>query len=62
MPRQKKDYTPFNIKMESGLSERLDNYCEETGVSKTAATEKALLKYLNEYESDKKALEHIKNS
>lgn len=34
-------------KLNTSLAKRLDEYCEQTGISKTAAVEKALTAYLN---------------
>lgn len=39
MPRQKKDAKILNIKLAREISDRLEQFCEETGVSKTIATE-----------------------
>lgn len=49
MPRQKKDAKILNIKLAKEISDRLEQCCEETGVSKTIATEKILSKYFDEY-------------
>lgn len=40
MPRQKKDAKILNIKLAREISDQLEQFCEETGVSKTIATEK----------------------
>lgn len=49
MPRQKKDAKILNIKLATPISEQLETFCEETGMSKTIATEKILSQYLDEY-------------
>lgn len=49
MPRQKKDAKILNIKLAREISDRLEQFCEETGASKTIATEKILSKYFDEY-------------
>ena len=49
MPRQKKDAKILNIKLAREISDQLEQFCEETGVSKTIATEKILSKYFEEY-------------
>lgn len=49
MPRQKKDAKILNIKLAREISDQLEQFCEETGVSKTIATEKILSKYFKEY-------------
>ena len=49
MPRQKKDAKILNIKLAKEISDQLEQFCEESGISKTAATEKNLSKYFEEY-------------
>ena len=40
MPRAKKDAKLLNIKLATPVYDRLDDFCEETGMSKTVAAEK----------------------
>ena len=40
MARAKKDYKALNIKIESTIYERLENYAEEKGQTKTKAVER----------------------
>lgn len=50
MPRPKiKDYDLFQCKLDKKVSQALTKFCEETGRTKTAAVERALIKYLEEY-------------
>lgn len=49
MPRQKKDAKILNIKLAREISDQLEQFCEELGISKTVATEKILSKYFEEY-------------
>lgn len=42
MPRQKKDAKILNIKLAKEISDQLEQFCEESGMSKTVATEKIL--------------------
>ena len=49
MPRQKKDAKILNIKLAREISNQLKQFCEESGISKTVATEKILSKYFEEY-------------
>lgn len=37
MPRQKKELQPFSIRMDKAVYERLNEYCEESGLSQTVA-------------------------
>ena len=49
MPRQKKDAKILNIKLAKEISDQLEQFYEESGISKTVATEKILSKYFEEY-------------
>lgn len=49
MPRQKKDAKILNIKLAKEISDQLEQFCEESGMTKTIATEKILSKYFEEY-------------
>lgn len=49
MPRQKKDAKILNIKLAREISNQLEQFCEESGISKIVATEKILSKYFEEY-------------
>ncbi|MDU5943715.1 MAG: hypothetical protein E6Z03_06365 [Negativicoccus succinicivorans] len=49
MPRQKKDAKILNIKLATPISAKLEKFCEETGMSKTIATEKILSQYFDGY-------------
>ncbi|RHP66826.1 hypothetical protein DXA62_15505, partial [Coprobacillus sp. OF03-2AA] len=49
---QKKDYKALNIKIESTIYERLENYAEEKGQTKTKAVERLLTKAMDLEEKD----------
>ena len=49
MKKQKKDAKILNIKLAKEISDQLEQFCEESGISKTVATEKILSKYFEEY-------------
>lgn len=53
MPRQKKEGTYLNCKIESSIAKRLEDYCAETGLTKTITVEKALDAYLGENKKKK---------
>ena len=42
MPRTKKDARILNIKLSTPIFDSLEHFCEETGMTKTMATEKIL--------------------
>ncbi len=49
MARSKKDAKILNIRMDLDVYEELEKFCEETGLTKTTATEKILHKFFEEY-------------
>ena len=49
MARVKKDGTYLNVCIETAIYERLVEFCEESGQSKTGAVERALTAYLDDY-------------
>lgn len=49
MPRQKKDAKLLNIKLAMPINDKLELFCEESGVSKTVAVERFLNRCLDEY-------------
>lgn len=49
MPRAVKDYKVLNCKIDREVAELLDKFSERTGVSKTAAVERALKKYIDDF-------------
>lgn len=48
MSRKKKEYTNIGIKMDTKVSEILEAYCNDKGMTKTAVIERAVLKYCTE--------------
>lgn len=49
MPKAKKDYRTLNIKIATDTYEKLEVFCSENGITKTAATEKILNRFFDEY-------------
>lgn len=49
MPQIKKNAKVMNMKLDVTVYDKLDRFCSETGLSKTAATERILDKYLSDY-------------
>ena len=50
MPRKPKDYRFFSVKMDRSVYERLERYCELEDRTKTAAAEKIIREYLDDYD------------
>jgi hypothetical protein len=49
MPRATKEHKVLNCKIDKEVSDMLEAFSEKTGISKTAAVEKALKKYIEDY-------------
>ncbi len=52
MSRQKKDAVSLNVKIESAIMKRFEQYCEELGQTKTKALERILTKHLDSYDKE----------
>ena len=50
MPRQKKDGYPVTVRMDRQVYDRLNNYCDRAGQSRTLAIERAVQQYIDEYD------------
>ena len=61
MPRQKKDAKILNIKLAREISNQLEQFCEESGISKTVATEKIYRNILRNISVDRKKSTHFSN-
>jgi hypothetical protein len=49
MPRAKKDSRVLNINLATSTANKLDQFCQENGITKTSAVEQLLDQYLDEY-------------
>lgn len=56
MPKPKKDNHPVTIRMEESVYERLCEFCEASGQSKTIAIERAITMYIDDYNEKMKLL------
>ena len=61
MPREKKESTPMSVRMDTTTFERLKCFCKESGQTKTVAIERAVNKYIDEYEEQMKKLQRLGN-
>ena len=59
MPIPKKDNYPLSLRIEKNVYDRLTQYCEDSGQTKTLAIERALMAYIDEYYRQQEKLEHI---
>ena len=49
MSRPKKESKILNIKLSMPINDKLEQFCEETGMTKTTATEKIMAQFFEEY-------------
>ena len=49
MPQHKKDYKLLNCKIDKAISDELEKFTANTGLSKTTTVEKALKMYLAQF-------------
>ena len=61
MARPKKNGTYLNVCIESPIYERLVQFCDEAGQSKTVAVERALTAYLDDYDNKQAMLKTLEN-
>ena len=48
---QNKKSKPMSIRIEQSIAERLSIFCEKSGQSKTTAIERAIVAYINDYDT-----------
>lgn len=48
-PKEKKDARYLNIKLSTEIYDQSGNFCAETGINKTVATERILERFFKEY-------------
>lgn len=58
MARPKKNNHPVTVRLEQGLYERLNDFCERSGQPKTVAIERALKEYIDDYDAKMEILEN----
>lgn len=49
MPRARKESVPISARIEKATFERLEKFCEDSGLGKTVTLERALNMYMDEY-------------
>lgn len=48
--KKKKDWTMISMRMDTKVLERLDEYCEKTGLARTKAIERIVSSYLDQHD------------
>lgn len=59
MAKKMKESHPISIRMELMTFDRLKQFCEDSGQSKTVAIERAINMYIDDYDDKKKQLEKL---
>ena len=59
MTREKKNNHPVTLRMDAEVYKKLNEYCKETGLSKTVAIERAIMLSIEQYDKQKSLLNEI---
>lgn len=59
MAKKTKKSHPISIRMDKPTFDRLKQFCEDSGHSKTVAIERAINMYIDDYDDKKKQLEKL---
>jgi len=59
MARPKKDGTYLNVRIKTAVYERLKEFSEDVGQSKTIAVERALMAYMDDYDKKQRLLKKL---
>lgn len=59
MPRAQKPHHPVTVRLEQGVYEKLNQFCEDSGQPKTVAIERALAMYIKDYYDKQAKLEKL---
>lgn len=51
MEKEKKKCQPMSIRLEQNIAERLADFCNRSGQSKTTAIERAITAYIDDYDA-----------
>ena len=51
MSREKKKSQPMSIRIHQTIADRLSDFCEKSGQSKTTAIERAIVAYIDSYDA-----------
>jgi predicted DNA-binding protein len=60
MPRQRKESRVLNIRLDMSISDRLEQFCDDSGQTKTAAVERALAAYMDDFYEKQKILTNLR--
>lgn len=61
MARQKKDHHAITLRLASPVYDRLTEFCEDSGQTKTTAIERALVMYMDNYYEKQMLIADVEN-
>lgn len=61
MPRPKKDNHSMTIRLATPIFDRLTQYCDDSGQSKTVAIERALTRFMDDYYEKQQLIAEAEN-
>ena len=56
-----KEYKPLTVRMDAAVYDRLDEYIQESGQSKTVAIERALTMFIDDYDKKMAILQSMES-
>lgn len=56
-----KEYSTFSMRMDSSVKTRLDQFCEESGMSKTTAVERAITMFVDDWDAKQARINELDN-
>ena len=59
MPRQKKNVVNFSMRLEKKTADKLELFCNDSGLTKTMAVQRALEKFIDDYYVQQEKLQSI---
>lgn len=60
MSKEKKESVPVAVRMEKGIYNRLNAFCDTSGQNKTVAIERALAMYIDDYDMKQARINELK--
>ncbi len=58
--KEKKEYKPCSLRMDAEVYDKMEDYCEKTGLPKTKVIEKSVLMFLEAEDKKEKILKQVK--
>ncbi|WP_294166863.1 RepB family protein [uncultured Clostridium sp.] len=62
MSRQRTYKKALNCRLDGNVWDALEDFCEETGLTKTSAVERAIMKYVELHNKEQEQLKYLKQN